>query len=247
MTMSHHLKRSWFLEENEMEGPKSTMPSIEHRAMRQRIRRTLGVAAAVSRAILEPSRRRSFEDFAARFVRAHRSGSRGRMEAHMPRRYSASSIARYFLAKQDPDADDMITHLKLQKLCYYAQGVGIATRGEAMFDEQLEAWLHGPVVPSLYREYREHGNLPIPPVVDLDEEEYDDEDRMILDDVYIYYGQFSGWRLRQMTHDEAPWKDAYMEDMNRTITPDALRMFFANEIEPGYRERYVEISRRAAH
>ncbi|WP_218018777.1 Panacea domain-containing protein [Novosphingobium rosa] len=165
----------------------------------------------------------------------------------MPKRYSAIAIAKYFLAKQDVDGDDMITHLKLQKLCYYAQGVGIATRGEPMFDEPMEAWLHGPVVPALYREYRENGNNPLPAVIDLDENDYEPEDRMILDDVYTYYAQFSGWRLRQMTHGEAPWKDAYEQDMNRVITLPALVAFFKDEIEQDYSQRYVEISRRHAH
>ncbi len=165
----------------------------------------------------------------------------------MPKRYAASDIARYFLAKQDPDAGDLISHLKLQKLCYYAQGVGLAARGEPLFGEPLEAWLHGPVVPELYQQYKLHGNNPIPPVADLAFEEFDAADRMILDDVYTYYAQFSGWRLRQMTHNEAPWKEAYEQDMNHVIGMDALLAHFEGEIETDYRDKYVEVSRSHAH
>ncbi|ADR52578.1 hypothetical protein CKC_04145 [Candidatus Liberibacter solanacearum CLso-ZC1] len=39
--------------------------------------------------------------------------------------------------------------------------------------------------------------------------EIDQKDRNILDDVFEFYGQFSTWKLRNMTHTEAPWKDAY--------------------------------------
>lgn len=165
----------------------------------------------------------------------------------MPKRYAASDIARYFLAKQDPDAGDLISHLKLQKLCYYAQGVGAAARGEPLFAEPLEAWLHGPVVPDLYHEYKAYGNSPIPAVADLDFDQFDAADRMVLDDVYTYYAQFSGWRLRQMTHAEAPWKDAYEQDKNHIIGLDALIAHFEGEIEANYREKYDEVSRGNAH
>jgi uncharacterized phage-associated protein len=165
----------------------------------------------------------------------------------MPKSYTANDIARYFLAKQEPDAGDLISHLKLQKLCYYAQGVGLAARGEPVFKERLEAWLHGPVVPDLYQAYKAYGDNPIPPVTDLDLDQFDPADRMVLDDVYTYYGQFSGWRLRQMTHAETPWKDAYERDMNHEIAISALLAHFADEVEAGYREKYGEISRGNAH
>lgn len=165
----------------------------------------------------------------------------------MLKHYSAQDVARYFLAKQDEDAGDTISNLKLQKLCYYAQGLAMATRGEPLFEEPMEAWLHGPVVPDLYRVYRDHGSSAIPPVQDLDLEAFDPADRMLLDDVHSYYGQFSAWRLRQMTHEEAPWKDAYEEQMNHTISLDALTAHFNGEIDQAYREKYGEISRGAAN
>lgn len=162
----------------------------------------------------------------------------------MIKRYNANEVARYFLAKQDADAGDTISNLKLQKLCYYAQGVALAARGQPLFNDPIEAWLHGPVVPALYRKFREHGSGAIPPVHDLDLAQFDPADRMILDDVYGYYGQFSGWRLRQMTHDEAPWKDAYEADMNHEIPHEALRAHFAHDMDNDYREKYVQVSGR---
>ena len=165
----------------------------------------------------------------------------------MAKRYRASDIARYFLAKQDAEAGDTISNLKLQKLCYYAQGLAMATRGEPMFEEPVEAWLHGPVVPSLYRDYRDHGAAAIPAVTDLDLEHFDPADRMILDDVHTYYGQFSGWRLRQMTHEEAPWREAYEEDQNHEITLNALAAHFDGEVDDSYREKYGALSRGEAH
>ncbi len=165
----------------------------------------------------------------------------------MAKLYPASDVARYLLAKQDADAGDTISNLKLQKLCYYAQGLSVAVRGEPLYREPVEAWLHGPVIPALYHEYKEYGSAGIPPVTNVDTEAFDLADRMILDDVHAYYGQFSGWRLRQMTHEEAPWKDAFEQDMNHEITLDALKAHFDGEVEDSYRRKYGEISRGKAN
>lgn len=160
----------------------------------------------------------------------------------MPKLYIAKQIAEYFLAKVDEDEGDLISNLKLQKLCYYAQGIGIAVRAEPMFRERIEAWLHGPVVPDLYRDYREHKSSAIPAIGNLDLNVYDDADRLILDDVFDFYGQYSASRLRQMTHEEAPWKDAYIDGGNAIITLDALKAYFANEVNDEYRTKYAQIS-----
>ena len=165
----------------------------------------------------------------------------------MPNRtYTADQIARYFLAKTDEGVGDLISNLKLQKLCYYAQGLGMATRGEPMFPEPLEAWLHGPVVPGLYRAYRQYEANAIPPVTDLDLESYEPADRKILDDVYDFYGQYSAWRLRQMTHGEAPWREAYEADANHVIPLDSLTRFFSDLVSDEYRAEYGALQRAGA-
>jgi uncharacterized phage-associated protein len=69
----------------------------------------------------------------------------------MPKEYTAKQVAEFFLAKTDEDEGDLISNLKLQKLCYYAQGLALAVRDQPLFPEPIEAWLHGPVVPTLYR------------------------------------------------------------------------------------------------
>lgn len=152
--------------------------------------------------------------------------------------YTADQIARYFLAKTDAGVGDLISNLKLQKLCYYAQGLGMATRGEPLFREPIEAWLHGPVVPGLYRTYRGFEGNAIPTVTDLDLDAYDPADRKILDDVYDFYGQYSAWRLRQMTHNEAPWRDAYEQDASHVIPLDSLTRFFSDLVSDEYRAEY---------
>src|SRR4051794_29010008 len=118
---------------------------------------------------------------------------------------SAMDVAGYFLASVDEDSGDNISNLKLQKLLYYAQGFHLAITGEPLFSENIFAWEHGPVVPSVYHRFKEFGSNAIP-CGEFDFSKFDPDTRDTLDEVYQAYGQFSAWKLRDMTHDEPPWK-----------------------------------------
>ena len=59
------------------------------------------------------------------------------------------------------DDGDPISPLKLQKLLYYCQGIHLAAYDCPLFDEDIEAWEHGPVVVSIWYKYREYGNRAI--------------------------------------------------------------------------------------
>lgn len=148
------------------------------------------------------------------------------------RTYRAQDVAMFLLAAADPEDND-ISNLKLQKLCYYAQGIISAMRGKALFSDSIEAWDHGPVIPSLYHEYKQHGSAPIPTVDDFDAALFDQSDQKALRDVLEYYGQFSPWRLRNMTHDEPPWTSAYNQE-NRRITLDSMVAHFRPVIDDSY-------------
>lgn len=146
--------------------------------------------------------------------------------------YSADQIARYLLTLPSAEDND-VSNLKLQKLCYYSQGLVTSMRnGEPLFREEIEAWDHGPVVPALYHQYKAHGSQPIPVVTDFDVEQIEKADRQALSDIYEFYGQYSPWRLRNMTHEEKPWIDAYKG--SRDISLDALVNYFAPQIDAEY-------------
>lgn len=154
--------------------------------------------------------------------------------------YSAEIIADYFRSRTDADVGDLISNLKLQKLCYYAAGVIAAVRQDdarPLFADPIEAWQHGPVIPNLYHKFKDYGSNGIPPIQNCDFSEIEDRDRAVLDDVYNYYGQYSAWKLRNMTHEEAPWLDAY-EQLDDTITTAALRAFFSQEFDQDYLNSY---------
>ena len=114
-------------------------------------------------------------------------------------------VANYFLANQDAGHGEPISNLKIQKLCYYAQGISLAVLEKPLFFEDIEHWQHGPVVPTLYQKYKSYVARPIPPPEDLNLKLYDHETIDLLDKVYQLYGQDSAWELRNKTHEEPPW------------------------------------------
>lgn len=142
----------------------------------------------------------------------------------------ATDVANYFLSLVDKDADDCISNLKLQKLCYYAQGFHLALYGERLFDETLQAWQHGPVVPSLYHKYKDKGSSCLMPDIHFDIDVIPSDVRELLDDVYQNYGQFSAWRLRDMTHQESPWLTSYNKTTNDVISDEKLAEFFSTRL-----------------
>jgi uncharacterized phage-associated protein len=143
----------------------------------------------------------------------------------------AIEVARYFLSLVDEETGDLLTNLKLQKLLYYAQGFHLAIFDEPLFPEPLEAWSHGPVVSGVYHHYKEFGSNPIPPE-ELDFTLFSEDQVEFLNDIYNTFGQYSAWKLREMTHDEPPWKDAYDEDVpGIVITHEALIKYFKEFVE----------------
>lgn len=136
-------------------------------------------------------------------------------------------VAEYFLSKTDEEAGDVISNLKLQKLVYYAQGFNLAINGCPLFNEPIEAWQHGPVCPCLYHHYKNFGSNGIPVPVDLAFEKFSDSEKELLDEVYSVYGQFSAWKLRNMTHEEAPWKET---PVRQVISHESMKNFFQTRL-----------------
>jgi len=139
--------------------------------------------------------------------------------------HTAHEIAKYFIALTEEDTGDSITNLKLQKLTYYAQGFNLALYDEPLFNEPIEAWMHGPVVPNLYYSYKKHGSNPIPKPIGMDFDRYNERTKELLNQVQEVYGQFSAWKLRDLTHEEAPWINSYQKP-DCTIKHEDMKEFF---------------------
>lgn len=123
-----------------------------------------------------------------------------------------------------------ITPLALQKLLYFAQGLFLAKYNTYLFAEDCQAWLHGPVYPSVYKKYQQYGYEPI---IDVDNEPYTllPQEKEILDLVVETFGMHSGKELETITHHEPPWLETYIEVeslhyVNQTITKKRIQQYF---------------------
>lgn len=162
--------------------------------------------------------------------------------------FSAKEISIWFLMKNNAEVreheatnDDYevyegITHLKLQKLLYYAQGVYIAITGKKLFHENILAWQHGPVVAEVYEEYKTCGKDNI--VIELDEDvqnsirkiESDREVSDILNMVYDNFAIYTAWQLREMSHvNNGPW-DKAVSRRQSIIDIEEIRDYFEREV-----------------
>lgn len=100
-----------------------------------------------------------------------------------------------------------------------------------MFSDEIQAWSHGPVCVDLYHELKPYGNSPIPLALSdgLDVlEVFTNEEYDSLTDVWGRFGHMSASELRNRTHQEAPWRDAF-EKVDKSISIDSVYSFYSNE------------------
>nr|WP_315593005.1 type II toxin-antitoxin system antitoxin SocA domain-containing protein [uncultured Cupriavidus sp.] len=139
----------------------------------------------------------------------------------------ALAVAQYIL-KRRQDAGAGLTPLQLTKLTYIAHGHMLARYMRPLYDEEIQAWPLGPMIPSVYRAVREFGSrfvdaVPGAPVVDFDAKEVD-----IMNRVTDLYGCFDGVVLSSaMHHPGTPWRETrdYL-GKNGTISNDCLAHFY---------------------
>ena len=115
---------------------------------------------------------------------------------------TALETANYFLSLA-AEHDDELDQLKLQKLCYYAQGYNLAMRGEPLFDEPIEAWEKGPVVRDLRRHFGSYDAHPIPADPSFDRTVFGVMEGALLHSIYRELSIASGSDLVTKTHGNA--------------------------------------------
>lgn len=141
----------------------------------------------------------------------------------------AIDIAKFIICLAQ-DNGDLITNLKLQKLLYYAQAWYLVNfNNQKLFQDDIQAWQYGPVVPSVYSEFSKFGRNPII----LDDKECDSLDltdtiKEYLSDFCENFLRFSATELVGMTHNERPWKEAKERGVNSVIDTDLMFNFYSN-------------------
>lgn len=122
-----------------------------------------------------------------------------------------------------------ISNLKLQKMLYFIQAEFLVELDYPCFEDQIQAWDFGPVVPSVYHEYKIFGNSNIPYMSSdiprigllLFEEKH-------IKEIVAECSKYSASQLVDMTHRQTPWIEAYKKRENNEITNSEIKDFFTD-------------------
>ncbi|MCJ0972151.1 DUF4065 domain-containing protein [Pseudomonas sp. PS1] len=132
--------------------------------------------------------------------------------------YSALAVANAFIRRAQENKLPGLTPMKLQKLLFYVQSWYYKYRNQPLFDDVFTRWTYGPVIPSIYHEFKGYGaseikapgstivprptrENPFAYEVVVPEINWNDEEAVsFIDEAIRVYGPISGWQLSQMTH-----------------------------------------------
>jgi uncharacterized phage-associated protein len=149
---------------------------------------------------------------------------------------TALAVAQYFVWLSNKEGKP-VTNKKLQKLIYYAQAWSLALRDQKVFEDKIEAWVHGPAVRSVYGKYKIFGFSTISETVSEDDLKKIPKDvQNLLNDVWKVYGKYDGEYLELLSHSEDPWQKA-REGLEpnvgseNEILPDEMKSFYKAKLQ----------------
>ncbi|WP_455138280.1 Panacea domain-containing protein [Thermophilibacter sp.] len=139
------------------------------------------------------------------------------------------SVAEYILSKTG-----YVSTMKLQKLAFCSNALSLVNDGVPLFPERFQAWANGPVCRELFQAHRGKfiigpGELKTPSVVS----KIDAHARVRVDKTVCVLGDYDGNDLSELTHKEAPWRDARRgceenERCDAVISNEAIRAFYSS-------------------
>lgn len=142
---------------------------------------------------------------------------------------SVFDVAAYILGKKKS-----LPVMKLQKLVYYSQAWSLVWDECPVFENRIEAWINGPVVPDLYGLHR--GRYQVSRLPKGSKKRLSKDQRETVDAVLKAYGKLSSWQLVQLTHREDPWKNARTglgprQRGSQEITLDAMAEYYGSYLD----------------
>lgn len=135
--------------------------------------------------------------------------------------YDARQIANWFVSRAR-SASRTLSIMQLLKLVYIAHGWHLEITKRPLFNNGIQAWRFGPVIPDVYNAFRNQGinvdcevastTLPIHA-----------NDEKLLGQIWDIYGSLSAFQLSELTHEDGgPWDVASKLRGNYAPIPDEL-------------------------
>ena len=138
---------------------------------------------------------------------------------------SVTQVAFFFFRKLKQHS---VSKMKIQALCYFAQGWWAAKTGGKLFTEDFEARKHGPVSPALQSigTHDKHGfvredfdGVPMP--------RFSEEKERFLNLLLARYGLGTGLQLSEKIKDTAPYADARASGVNTVIPIERIIAYYS--------------------
>lgn len=140
-----------------------------------------------------------------------------------------------------------VTNLALQKLVYFCHVWSLIRLNEPLIKHKFEAWEFGPVLPYLYREFRNFDRSPIDRRAQrldpksgravLVEYEFDERTKSLLVDTINFYSRLRACDLVRLSHVEGgPWFNVWNHE--NTVNPgmkindSSIKQFYSKIMAP---------------
>lgn len=143
-----------------------------------------------------------------------------------------ADVAKYILTTRTAQKLST-TAYALQKILYYCQAWMLVAQGRKLFDNDIEAWDQGPVVPEVFRRYCRGRHFVFPSEISgADPERLALDERTLIDSILDLYkddeGDHLGDFLAENSHQEDPWIKARQSDKkNEVITAESMVDYYS--------------------
>ncbi len=132
--------------------------------------------------------------------------------------YKALDVADYVIEKCVVDGHP-ISNLQLQKIMYFIQKKYLQLHDRVLFQERIEAWQFGPVVPDVYYDYCGYGAMTISQY--KGNHSFEADDKNLIDSIISEKRVDNPWDLVEETHKEnGAWDKTFRNGSgNKDIIP----------------------------
>ena len=144
-----------------------------------------------------------------------------------------SRIVANFIIRLAKEQGRSMTIMRVLKISYMAHGWTLALLDRPLVNDHVQAWKHGPVIPSIYYAFRPYGAYDIDPVEMVSDVELGTDTEEFLASVSRMYEKASDWQLSQLTHLQGgPWAKTYKPGVRNIIIPNELiKEHFISKLE----------------
>lgn len=137
--------------------------------------------------------------------------------------YQANTVANYIIQYAITNKLSL-SHLKLQKVLYFVQAQFLVNKNKPCFSEQIKAFPFGPVLESVYNDYKFFGSNNINVIKHKSYQIIEYNDQKLIDEIIEQCNNYSNIKLLHIIYMQTPFKNAFK--YKTAISNEDLLNFF---------------------